>query len=110
MPTSGDVVDLDLGSPEGSEAGFHHPAVIVTAQEILDADPSVVHVVPLTSRVRAFGSDVVLDPDEMNGLSGTSAAQCQDLRGVSTRRILRAHGNVSSISSRARKRLLDGLG
>ncbi len=31
MPTSGDVVDLDLGAPEGREAGFRHPAVVVTA-------------------------------------------------------------------------------
>ena len=27
MPTSGDVVDLDLGLPAGREAGFRHPAV-----------------------------------------------------------------------------------
>ena len=37
MPISGDVVDLDLGVPEGREAGFGHPAVVVTAQRILDA-------------------------------------------------------------------------
>ena len=37
MLTSGDVVDLDLGTPVGREAGFRHPAVVVTAQRILDA-------------------------------------------------------------------------
>jgi len=36
MPTSGDVVDLDLGTPEGREAGDLHPAVVPTAQRILD--------------------------------------------------------------------------
>jgi len=45
MPTSGDVVDLDLVVPEGREAGFVHPAVLMTAQRVLDANPSVVHVV-----------------------------------------------------------------
>ena len=54
MPTSGDVVDLELGTPEGREAGFRHPAVLVTAQRILDTGPSVVHVVPL--RRRSAGS------------------------------------------------------
>ncbi len=94
MPTSGDVVDLDLGLPEGREAGFLHPAVLVTAQRILDAAPSVVHVVPLTSTVRRFDSEVVIDPDRTNGLHEVSAAQCQHLRAVSPSRIAATRGNV----------------
>lgn len=94
MPTSGDVVDLDLGVPEGREAGFLHPAVLVTAQRILEANPAVVHVVPLTSAMRRFHSEVPIEPDPANGLSGTSAAQCQHLRAVSPARISSARGNV----------------
>ncbi len=41
MPTSGDIVDLDLGVPERREAGFRHPAVLVTAERILNAGPGV---------------------------------------------------------------------
>ncbi len=94
MPTSGDVVDLDLGVPEGREAGFRHPAVVVTAQRILNAEPSVIHVVPLTSTVRNFDSEVAIEPDGRNGLTFTSAAQCQHLRAVSPRRIASTRGNV----------------
>ena len=94
MPTSGDVVDLDLGVPEGREAGFPHPAVLVTAQRVLDATPSVVQVVPLTSTIRRFDSEVVIDPDATNGLEQTSAAQCQHLRAVSPSRIATTRGNV----------------
>ncbi len=94
MPTSGDVVDLDLGVPEGREAGFRHPAVLVTAQRILDAGPSVVHVVPLTSTIRRFHSEITIEPDAGNGLSGVSAAQGQHLRAVSPRRIAAVRGNV----------------
>lgn len=96
MPTSGDVVDLDLGTPEGREAGFRHPAVLVTAQRILDAVPSVLHAVPLTTTIRQFESEIVIEPDETNGLHDTSAAQCQHLRAVSPRRILAVRGNVGS--------------
>lgn len=96
MPTSGDVVDLDLGAPEGREAGFRHPAVVVTAQRILDAEPSVVHVVPLTSTVRSFHSEVVVEPDAANGLDVVSAAQCQHIRGVSPHRIIGVRGNVGA--------------
>ena len=94
MPTSGDIADLELGAPEKREAGFRHPAVLVTAQRILDAAPSVVHVVPLTSTIRSFHSEVVIEPDETNGLDVASAAQCQHLRAVSPSRITGIRGNV----------------
>ena len=94
MPISGDVVDLD--APEGHEAGFRHPAVIVTAQRILDAGPSVVHVVPLMSTVCGYDSDVVVEPSPTDGLTAVSAAQCQHLRSVSTRRVQARRGNVGS--------------
>ena len=94
MPTSGDVVDLELGTPTGRGAGFRHPAVVVTAQRVLDAAPSVVHVVPLTSTIRPFNSEVVIEPDEANGLDEMSAAQCQHIRSVSPSRIRSVRGNI----------------
>lgn len=96
MPTSGDVVDLEFGAPEGREAGFRHPAVLVTAQRILDAEPSVVHVVPLTSTIRSFHSEVAIEPDGANGLHVASAAQCQHIRVVSPNRIGGIRGNVGA--------------
>lgn len=98
MPNSGDVVDLDLGLPEGREAGFGHPAVVVTAQRVLDAEPSVVNVVPLTTTLRRFHSEVVLEPDGNNGLSQASAARCQHLRSVSPRRILTTRGTIEPVA------------
>jgi mRNA interferase MazF len=94
MLTSGDVVELDLGLPFGREAGFRHPAVVVTAQRVLDAGPSVVQVVPLTSQLRGFTSEVELEADPENGLDRTSAAQCQHIRAVAASRIEDAKGNV----------------
>jgi mRNA interferase MazF len=96
MPTSGDVVDLDLGAPAGREAGYRHPGVIVTAQRVLDAEPSVVQVVPLTGTIRRFGSEVVIEPDAMNGLAKVSAAQCQHVRAVSVGRVVATRGNIGS--------------
>ncbi len=97
MLTSGDLIDLDLGIPHGSEAGFRHPAVIVTAQAVLDHGPSVVQVVPATSTIRHEDSEVVIEPDHLNGLDRRSAAQCQQVRGVSTTRISRVRGNVGPV-------------
>lgn len=94
MLTSGDVIQLDLGAPEGREAGFRHPAVVVTAQRILDAQPNVIQVVPLTTTVRAFAAEVTIEPDSVNGLRNTSVAQCQHVRSVSTRRVDEVIGNI----------------
>lgn len=96
MPISGDVVDLELGLPAGREAGFRHPAVLVTAQRILDAEPSVVHVVPLTSTLRNFHSEIVIEADDANGLDAPSSAQCQHIQAVSPSRIRQVRGNVGS--------------
>jgi mRNA interferase MazF len=94
MLTSGDVVDVDLGVPVGREAGFRHPAVVVTAQRVLDARPNVIHVVPLTSTMRGFASEVEIDADVANGLTRRSSAQCQHIRAVAASRADAVRGNV----------------
>lgn len=98
MPTSGDIVNLDLGQPEGHEAGFLYPAVMVTAQRILDTAPAVIHVVPLTRTLRGFHSEIVVEAEPANGLSQTSAAQCQHLRTVSPARVVGTLGNVGPLT------------
>lgn len=94
MLKSGDVVELDLGSPRGREAGLRRPGVVVTAQEILDESANVIQVVPLTSTLRGFGSEVEILADDHNGLGADSAAQCQHVRSVSVERALDVRGNV----------------
>jgi len=94
MLTSGDVVDLDLGTPKGREAGFQHPAVVVTAQRILDAQPTVIQIVPLTSTNRGFASEVEIPTDQDNRLVNDSVAQCQHIRAVSSSRLSSSGGNV----------------
>jgi mRNA interferase MazF len=98
MLTSGDIAELDLGRPAGREAGFCHPGVVVTAQRILDAGPNVVQVVPLSTTIRGFGSEVLLEPDDVNGLGHPSVAQCQHVRAVSTVRVDRIRGNVGPVA------------
>lgn len=94
MLTPGDVVELDLGTPAGAEAGLRRPAVVVTAERILRGGPNVVQVVPLTRTIRDSGSEIVIEPDEHNGLGALSAAQCQHTRSVATTRVSARIGNV----------------
>lgn len=98
MQSSGDIVNLDRGRPEGRQAGYLHPAVIVTAQRILDSVPTVIQVVPLTATLRGFHTEVVIEPDPANGLDQSSAAQCQHVRAVSPARVARTLGNVGPLA------------
>lgn len=97
MLTPGDVVELDVGTPAGSEAGSRRPALVVTAARVLRGGPNVVQVVPLTRTIRRSGAEVVIDPDDGNGLGTRSSAQCQHVRSVATSRIYASTGNVGPV-------------
>jgi len=97
MLTPGDVVELDLGVPAGSEAGLRRPAIIVTAARILRGGPNVVQVVPLTRTMRTSSTEVLIDSDEDNRLVARSSAQCQHVRSVATTRIQERTGNVGPV-------------
>ena len=94
MLTLGDVVEVDLGTPAGSEAGLRRLAVVLTAGRILRGGPNVVQVVPLTRTIRPSGTEVLINPDDANGLDAPSAAQCQHVRSIATTRIRQRRGNV----------------
>ena len=98
MLTSGDVIELDLGVPTGSEAGLFRPAVVITAQRVLTASPTVVQVVPLTRTLRGYSSEVTITADPTNGLDVDSAAQCQHIRAVATTRVRQTVGNIGPVA------------
>lgn len=97
MLTPGDVIELDLGEPSGSEAGLVRPAVVVTAGRILRGGPNVVQVVPLTRTIRDSSAEVVIETDPHNGLRAQSAAQCQHVRSVAVGRVSSQMGNVGPV-------------
>lgn len=97
MLTPGDVVELDLEAPTGSEAGLRRPAVVVTAARVMRGGPNVIQVVPLTRTIRQSGTEVVIDPDDDNGLGARSSAQCQHVRSVATTRAHERIGNVGPV-------------
>ncbi|WP_109474654.1 type II toxin-antitoxin system PemK/MazF family toxin [Ornithinimicrobium cavernae] len=94
MLTPGDVVELDLGIPAGSEAGLRRPAIVVIAHRALRSEPNVIQVVPLTRTTRQSSTEMIIHPDEGNQLAAPSSALCQHVRSVATARIHERTGNV----------------
>jgi mRNA interferase MazF len=96
---AGDIVTTDFGIPEGSEPGFIRPAVIVSADLVLEMNPRTIHVVPLTSNTRRRLPTEILLVD--NNLNQTSAAQAHLCTVVAISRIKQAKQNPTNIGPAA---------
>jgi len=95
---AGDVVTVDFGIPAGSGPGFQRPAVVVTADLIVERRPRTFHVVPVTSNVRrSMATDVPVTAD---GLSRKSVGQCNLLTVVEIERVVEdgGRGNVGTVA------------
>ncbi len=99
---SGDVYQVDFGFPLGSEAGFQRPAVVVTDDDVLDSITETLQVVPFTSTVRDWPTDVSSEWGE---------AQVHLVTAISRRALGERLGMVGTIKLRAlREVLFDLLG
>ncbi len=86
---SGDIVVVDFGVPIGSTPALIRPAVVVTAQPTLDEFDQAVHVVPITSTLRRWPSDVTTDRGN---------AQCHLVTTVDQRQVIeRTTDNVGAV-------------
>lgn len=92
---AGDLVEIDFGTPLGSEPAYIRPAVVVSADVVLEAEPRTFHVVPVTSHLsRAWLTDVPVP-----GPTGDSAAQVHLLTVVAVEALTGVeYGNVGSLA------------
>jgi mRNA interferase MazF len=104
----GDAADIDLGLPEGSEAGFLRPAVVVTSEVVLRRGPRIVQVVPLTTTRRRYPTELDVAAAE-SGLSLDSVAQAHHVRSVSAPRVRDVHGRLGSVVLSQLRELLADL-
>lgn len=79
---------IDFGTPVGSEEGGVRPGVVVGSEDHCRFPIAMVIVVPLTTRDRRLPHHVEVGSAE-SGLSRTSWARTDDVRAVSTGRLVR---------------------
>lgn len=93
MIARGNVFLASLDPAVGSEQGKVRPVVIVSNNAANDSAErrgrGVVTVVPITSNVRAVYPFQVLLPSEESGLPAHSKAQAEQVRSISTDRLVR---------------------
>jgi mRNA interferase MazF len=94
----GELWLIDLGTPLGHEQGFTRPAVVVSHDGLNRSAADLVIVVPVTRTHRALPGHVEIEPGPSTGLSETSYAQAEQVRAVTTPRLVRRLGGVDVVT------------
>jgi mRNA interferase MazF len=99
----GMVIDVDLDPTQGSETGKIRPCVIVTNNVYNERVP-VIQVVPITAwseKKSRIKTNVELLPNNENGLSKQSIADCLQTRPIDHRfRLIKIRGKLNTAEMR----------
>lgn len=95
----GDIWLVDFGTePRSPEQAHVRPAVIVSENRLHHPNLKMVIVVPGTSTVRGIPLHVVCQPDRANGLSTETAFQIEQVRALSTGRLIHRVGRMDALA------------
>lgn len=84
----------DLGQPMGHEQGFTRPVLVVSVDPFNSTGLGLVVVLPFTTQRKSFPTHVQVDPPE-GGLKLRSWAKCEDVRSISSQRLIKRLGRVT---------------
>jgi mRNA interferase MazF len=110
-PARGEIWLIDFDPTRGHEQSGTRPALVISV-DIFNAGPAGLLIVcPITSVAKGIRSHVPIAPPE-GGLTMASYVKCEDVRSVTTERIVRKFGRVTASTMsevEARLRMLMGL-
>ena len=94
----GDVWLVDFGvDPQDPEQAFKRPAVIVSDDRLHHPNLRMVIVIPGTSTIRGIPLHPAFSPDSNNGLTAETAFQVEQVRAVSTARLVERLGRLDAL-------------
>jgi len=110
-PERGEIWLVDLDPVRGHEQAGRRPALVVSVDALNHSPAELAIVLPVTSRDKRIRSHVPVPANE-GGLEMTSYVKCEDVRSISTSRMIRRFGKVTLGTLEAvedRLRILLGL-
>jgi len=110
-PTRGEIWLVDLNPIRGHEQAGKRPCLIVSVDLFNQSPAELVIVLPISTQGKGIRTHVRIDPPEA-GTRETCFIKCEDVRSISTERLIRRWGHVSSGTVQAvedRLRILLGL-
>lgn len=90
----GEIWELYLNPTKGSEQSVRRPAVIISGN-MLNTYLQVVIVCPLTTSIKNYKGNLILEPNKINGLEKTSEVLIFHVRSVSKTRLDKKIGKIS---------------
>ena len=106
----GDVWLVDFGAdPQDPEQAFRRPAVVVSDDRLHHPNLRMVVVVPGTAAIRRIPLHAVVSPDRGNGLTTETAFQLEQVRAVSTGRLVERLGRLDALDRLAIDEILRGV-
>lgn len=93
IPRRGEIWHTDFGSPIGHEAAFERPALIVSAGRF--NNHGLVSVCPITRTEKTYPTRIPIAPGR-SGLDATSYIQVEQIRTISTERLLMRRGEADT--------------
>ncbi|MBA3692008.1 MAG: type II toxin-antitoxin system PemK/MazF family toxin [Acidobacteria bacterium] len=90
----GEIWLVNLSPTEGREQAGTRPALIVSVDIFNHGAAELVVVIPVTSKTKGIPLHVEINPPE-GGLSLKSFVKCEDVRSISTARLIKKLGKVS---------------
>ncbi|MEA1875820.1 MAG: type II toxin-antitoxin system PemK/MazF family toxin [Bacteroidota bacterium] len=98
----------DLNPVKRSEQKGYRPVVIISGN-MLNAYLKVVIACPLTTKIKNYKGNVVLEPTELNGLSRQSEIMIFHVRSISKDRLVRKIGSITEEELTGLKQGLDDI-
>jgi mRNA interferase MazF len=92
-PSRGEIWLVNLDPTLGREQAGTRPALVVSVDHLNHSKGELTIVCPLTTRNRQNPMHVRVDPDE-GGVRDISYIKCEDVRAISTKRLIDAWGYV----------------
>lgn len=93
-PARGEIWLVDLNPTRGHEQSGKRPALVISVDLFNSGPAELVVVLPITTRDKKIPLHVRINPPE-GGVKETSFIKCEDIRSVSTERLLARLGEVS---------------
>jgi mRNA interferase MazF len=104
----GELWYVNLSPTVGSEQAGTRPLLIISGN-LLNTYLNVVICCPLTTKIKNYKGNLVLNPNKINNLSETSEVLTFHVRSVSKSRLIKKIGNVSKEELRLVKKCLDEI-
>lgn len=104
----GDIYEVFLDPTLGSEQRGRRPAIILSGTGINKIMNTVI-IVPLTSQLKNYNDNLVLNPNAKNGLTKISEALPIHIRAIDKSRLKNKVGNIEAEEINVLKRSLDKI-